>query len=225
MTLTQGREVPSAERCGHWGMSPPWTTVCRSWRISSCGGPGFLPPVGVQNLQMLFPVQKGLVFMLSVDVDQKFREFLHLSGTEVEFGRGLNILTGETGAGKSLLLGSVNLALGGKFEKDMLRKGKESALVTLQHFLSPSFHPLLPASPRMCSLWWNPLFPAAPWPPAPCGRGGEERYVRVLREALSSAEAAGNILVLKTASGMAMAAASPAEFHLRLLHQRQVFNM
>ena len=37
--------------------------------------------------------------------------------TEVEFGEGLNILTGETGAGKSLLIGSVNLALGGKFEK------------------------------------------------------------------------------------------------------------
>lgn len=51
--------------------------------------------------------------------------------TEVEFGRGLNILTGETGAGKSLLLGSVNLALGGKFEKEMLRKGKDSALVEL----------------------------------------------------------------------------------------------
>ena len=42
--------------------------------------------------------------------------------TEVEFGEGLNILTGETGAGKSLLIGSVNLALGGKFEKDMLRR-------------------------------------------------------------------------------------------------------
>lgn len=51
--------------------------------------------------------------------------------TEVEFGRGLNILTGETGAGKSLLIGSVNLALGGKFEKDMLRKGTDSALVEL----------------------------------------------------------------------------------------------
>ena len=51
--------------------------------------------------------------------------------TEVEFGPGLNILTGETGAGKSLLLGSVNLALGGKFEKEMLRKGAESALVEL----------------------------------------------------------------------------------------------
>lgn len=54
-----------------------------------------------------------------------------LEETEVEFGPGLNILTGETGAGKSLLLGSVNLALGGKFEKEMLRKGAESALVEL----------------------------------------------------------------------------------------------
>ena len=34
---------------------------------------------------------------------------------EVEFGRGLNILTGETGAGKSIILGSVNLALGGRY--------------------------------------------------------------------------------------------------------------
>lgn len=51
--------------------------------------------------------------------------------TEVEFGKGLNILTGETGAGKSLLIGSVNLALGGKFEKEMLRKGADSALVEL----------------------------------------------------------------------------------------------
>lgn len=51
--------------------------------------------------------------------------------TEVEFGRGLNILTGETGAGKSVLIGSVNLALGGRFDKDMLRSGTDSALVEL----------------------------------------------------------------------------------------------
>lgn len=51
--------------------------------------------------------------------------------TEVEFAEGLNILTGETGAGKSLLIGSVNLALGGKFEKELLRRGAESALVEL----------------------------------------------------------------------------------------------
>ena len=51
--------------------------------------------------------------------------------TEVLFERGLNILTGETGAGKSLLIGSINLALGAKFDKDMLRQGAESALVEL----------------------------------------------------------------------------------------------
>ena len=51
--------------------------------------------------------------------------------TEVTFGPGLNILTGETGAGKSLLIGSVNLALGGRFEKEMLRQGAEQALVEL----------------------------------------------------------------------------------------------
>lgn len=51
--------------------------------------------------------------------------------TEVVFQEGLNILTGETGAGKSLLIGSVNLALGAKFDKDMLRKGADSALVEL----------------------------------------------------------------------------------------------
>lgn len=51
--------------------------------------------------------------------------------TEVEFAPGLNIMTGETGAGKSLLIGSVNLALGAKFEKDMLRNGADSALVEL----------------------------------------------------------------------------------------------
>lgn len=51
--------------------------------------------------------------------------------TEVEFGPGFNILTGETGAGKSLLIGSVNLALGGKFEKEMLRKGADSAYIEL----------------------------------------------------------------------------------------------
>lgn len=51
--------------------------------------------------------------------------------TEVEFAEGLNILTGETGAGKSLLLGSVNLALGGKYSADMLRSGTKSGLVEI----------------------------------------------------------------------------------------------
>lgn len=50
---------------------------------------------------------------------------------EVEFQPGLNILTGETGAGKSILLGSVNLALGGRYNADMLRTGAQFGLVEL----------------------------------------------------------------------------------------------
>lgn len=50
---------------------------------------------------------------------------------EVDFERGLNILTGETGAGKSILLGSVNLALGKKMASDSIGKFGDSALVEL----------------------------------------------------------------------------------------------
>ena len=51
--------------------------------------------------------------------------------TEVSFGSGLNILTGETGAGKSMLLGSVNLALGQKMSREMLRDDSKPGLVEL----------------------------------------------------------------------------------------------
>jgi len=50
---------------------------------------------------------------------------------EVEFSRGLNILTGETGAGKSIILGAVNLALGKKMSSDMIGKFGDYALVEL----------------------------------------------------------------------------------------------
>ncbi|MCI8638056.1 MAG: DNA repair protein RecN [Coprococcus sp.] len=50
---------------------------------------------------------------------------------EVDFSSGLNILTGETGAGKSIVLGSVSLALGGRYSADMLRKGADYGLVEL----------------------------------------------------------------------------------------------
>lgn len=51
--------------------------------------------------------------------------------TEVFFGEGLNILSGETGAGKSIIIGSVNLALGAKADKELIRTGEEYALVEL----------------------------------------------------------------------------------------------
>lgn len=54
-----------------------------------------------------------------------------LEEAEVEFGDGLNILSGETGAGKSIIIGSINLALGEKVPKEMLRDQAEYALVEL----------------------------------------------------------------------------------------------
>ena len=50
---------------------------------------------------------------------------------QVDFTDGLNILTGETGAGKSIIIGSVNLALGAKADKGLIRTGEEYALVEL----------------------------------------------------------------------------------------------
>ena len=50
---------------------------------------------------------------------------------DVEFGEGLNILSGETGAGKSIIIGSINIALGEKAPKDILRKNAEFALIEL----------------------------------------------------------------------------------------------
>lgn len=50
---------------------------------------------------------------------------------EVSFLNGLNILTGETGAGKSIVLGSIWLALGARTDREMIRSGAEYALIEL----------------------------------------------------------------------------------------------
>lgn len=59
----------------------------------------------------------------------------------VPFSEGFHVLTGETGAGKSILLGSVNLVLGGKYNPGLIRKGAESAYVELT-FLVEKEHQL-----------------------------------------------------------------------------------
>ena len=51
--------------------------------------------------------------------------------SEVELGEGLNILTGETGAGKSIILGSVKLALGGRGSRDIIGRAGDYCLVEL----------------------------------------------------------------------------------------------
>ncbi len=55
---------------------------------------------------------------------------------EITFEDGLNILSGETGAGKSVIIGSVNMALGGKADSGMIRTGAEYALIELVFSIS-----------------------------------------------------------------------------------------
>ena len=51
--------------------------------------------------------------------------------TEINLNPGFNILTGETGAGKSIIIDSINCCLGGKATKDFIREGAEQGLVEL----------------------------------------------------------------------------------------------
>ena len=52
-----------------------------------------------------------------------------IDAVELEFGPGLNVLTGETGAGKSILVEAVGLLLGGRASGDLVRTGAESAMI------------------------------------------------------------------------------------------------
>lgn len=57
------------------------------------------------------------------------RDLALVERLEVAFGPGLNVVTGETGAGKSLLVGSLTLLLGGRADADVVREGAKSAVV------------------------------------------------------------------------------------------------
>ncbi len=61
---------------------------------------------------------------------------------DVSFGKGLNILTGETGAGKSVLIGSIGAALGGRFDKTMLRP-EGDALIECTFEIEPDHLPAI----------------------------------------------------------------------------------
>ncbi len=50
---------------------------------------------------------------------------------EINFNEGLNVLTGETGAGKSLIINSLNIISGGRFSKEMIRKGESQSYIEI----------------------------------------------------------------------------------------------
>ncbi|NEP50714.1 MAG: AAA family ATPase, partial [Moorea sp. SIO3C2] len=59
----------------------------------------------------------------------RIHNFALIDHVEVEFGAGLNVLTGETGAGKSIILDAIDIALGGKVTNRLIRTGTKRALV------------------------------------------------------------------------------------------------
>jgi DNA repair protein RecN (Recombination protein N) len=69
------------------------------------------------------------------------RDFLLIDSLEIPFGEGLNILTGETGAGKSLLLDALGLACGERADPAAIRQGAKQARITAV-FEMPEDHPV-----------------------------------------------------------------------------------
>ena len=62
-------------------------------------------------------------------LELNIRNIALIERLRIDFQKGLNVLTGETGAGKSIVIDSVNLALGGRADRDLIRTGADRASV------------------------------------------------------------------------------------------------
>ena len=71
-------------------------------------------------------------------VSLRIKNIALIDQLEVTFEEGLNVLTGETGAGKSVVIGSIGIALGGRFDRTLLRKEDEDGLVEVCFTLEPA---------------------------------------------------------------------------------------
>src|SRR5437762_2443290 len=80
--------------------------------IASC-------PIGVLS-------SRGLGFMLKL---LRINNIALVTAIEVQFGPGLTLLTGETGAGKSILIDALGLLLGNRATAELVRSGEERAVV------------------------------------------------------------------------------------------------
>ncbi|WP_017303960.1 DNA repair protein RecN [Spirulina subsalsa] len=89
----------------------------------------------------------------------RIENFALIDQLEIEFGTGLNVLTGETGAGKSIILDAIDVVLGGKVSSRLLRTGSQRALVeatfslteSLAHWLKEQEIELLEEETLVCS--------------------------------------------------------------------------
>src|SRR6516162_3953160 len=114
-TLDPG--FPPAPRC-------PWRTV--AWVACVAVSSGWEPHNRKET--------EGLLFMLR---EIHIQNYAVIDNLRVEFRPGLNLLSGETGSGKSILVDALGLALGGRASPDIIRTGTERATVTAVFTLAP----------------------------------------------------------------------------------------
>lgn len=76
----------------------------------------------------------------------RIENFALIDTLDLTFTDGLNVLTGETGAGKSILLDAIDLILGGKALSSMLRTGESRTLLEASFSLTPALHTWLTAT-------------------------------------------------------------------------------
>src|ERR1700704_3991589 len=85
---------------------------------------GVLPPAGEQA--RLGPTPRPQQVVLK---ELKVRDLALVAESRVRFGPGLNLLTGETGSGKSLIVDALGLSVGGRGGADLVRHGADKATV------------------------------------------------------------------------------------------------
>ena len=61
----------------------------------------------------------------------RIKDFIIIDELEIDFGRGFNIITGETGAGKSIIINAIDLAFGARANKELIQTGKNRAVIEL----------------------------------------------------------------------------------------------
>lgn len=67
------------------------------------------------------------------------KDFILIDDLNIQFGSGFNVITGETGAGKSIIIQAIDLAFGARASKDLIKTGKNRALIELTVKLRDDF--------------------------------------------------------------------------------------
>jgi DNA repair protein RecN (Recombination protein N) len=78
-------------------------------------------------------------------INLKINNFALVDSLELNLGKGLSVLTGETGAGKSIILDAIDVVLGGKATSRMIRGGSDRSLIEATFQISPSLNTWLEA--------------------------------------------------------------------------------